>query len=1014
VTIRTRAVDDSGNVESTSAGTTVNVGCPCSIWSTTAAPATASSGDASSVEVGVRFSAQVDGYITGVRFFKGPQNVGTHVGSLWTSGGVLLARATFLGETASGWQQVLFDAPVAVTAGATYVASYFAPSGGYAVDLLGFRLATTNPPLTALADGASGANGVFRYASIPSFPTDSYRSSNYWVDVVFTTTRPPDTTPPTVVAVSPSNGATGVDPAGDVTASFSEALDPATVSTASVQLRDASGAAVAASVTYDEGTRTARLDPVADLPPASTFTATVRGGSAGVRDPSGNALLSDTTWTFTTGSGAVCPCTLWPPSARPAVDSTSDSSSVELGVRFRADVAGSITGIRFYKGPRNSGTHVGSLWSNTGALLARATFTGETGTGWQQVSFASPVAVTAGTTYVASYYAPAGGYSLNDRYFVSTYRKAPLSALADGVDGRNGVYRYVSSPSFPTDSYRESNYWVDVVFDTTVQADREPPQVASVSPAPGAGDVGAGDVVNATFSESIDAATVTPSTFTLRAQGGAVVPAAISYNGTSSTATLDPQDDLSGGIVYTATLAGGPTGIRDVAGNPLATDFSWSFTAKGCPCSIWSNSAAPATPATSDGAAVELGVRFKADVGGRVTGIRFYKGPGNTGTHVGSLWTNGGSLLARATFVSESTSGWQEVSFATPVPITAGTSYVASYFAPAGHYALNLGFFRTSYSHAPLTALGDGVDGANGLYRYGSSPDFPTSTYGASNYWVDVIFDVAAASDTQSPSVVSTAPASNATGISVTTAVTATFSESLDPATVSGSTVELRDATGTVVPASISYDSAGPSVKLVPSAAMQYGTRYTAVVKGGAAGVKDVAGNALVGDVVWSFDTKSCPCHLFDAGSRPASESSSDAQSVELGVKFQPERDGFVTAVRFYKGSANGGVHVGSLWTSTGVLLGRTTFQNESASGWQESALPTPVAVSAGTTYVVSYHAPAGGYAYTLHFFDSPWVNSPLRADAGANGVFGYSATPVFPTDAYASSNYWVDVAFSS
>src|SRR5581483_6681009 len=93
--------------------------------------------------------------------------------------------ATFSGESASGWQQVLFSSPVAITANTTYVASYFAPNGHYAVTGGDCTTATDNPPLHALADGASGGNGVFRYSATSAFPTQSFNASNYWVDVVF-------------------------------------------------------------------------------------------------------------------------------------------------------------------------------------------------------------------------------------------------------------------------------------------------------------------------------------------------------------------------------------------------------------------------------------------------------------------------------------------------------------------------------------------------------------------------------------------------------------------------------------------------------------------------------------------------------------------------------------------------------------------------------------------------------------------------------------------------------------
>ena len=81
-------------------------------------------------------------------------------------------------------------------------------------------------------------------------------------------------------------------------------------------------------------------------------------------------------------------------------------------MKFRSDVAGTITGIRFYKASANGGTHTGSLWTTNGTRLATATFTGETTSGWQQVNFTTPVAITASTVYVASYHAGSGHYSV--------------------------------------------------------------------------------------------------------------------------------------------------------------------------------------------------------------------------------------------------------------------------------------------------------------------------------------------------------------------------------------------------------------------------------------------------------------------------------------------------------------------------------------------------------------------------------------------------------------------------
>src|SRR5262249_19210600 len=140
-------------------------------------------------------------------------------------------------------------------------------------------------------------------------------------------------------------------------------------------------------------------------------------------------------------------------------------NSVELGVRFTPAVSGTITGVRFYKGALNTGAHVADLWSSTGALLATATFTNETASGWQQVSFSQPVAVTAGTTYVASYHTRVGEYAVNRNYFASAYVSGPLQVPANG-----GVYAYGPAGSFPRNSYQASNYWVDLVLAPTSSA----------------------------------------------------------------------------------------------------------------------------------------------------------------------------------------------------------------------------------------------------------------------------------------------------------------------------------------------------------------------------------------------------------------------------------------------------------------------------------------------------------------------------------------------------------------
>jgi hypothetical protein len=215
-----------------------------------------------------------------------------------------------------------------------------------------------NGPLRALANGEDGANGVFKFSTASAFPTNNNQASNFWVDVVFSTTT---STPPPTINIFPST--------------------------------------------------------------------TIVSPSLG-----------------------------------------NDGQPIEVGVKFRVTQAGYITGLRFYKAAGNTGTHIGHLWSNTGTKLAEATFTGETASGWQQVLFTTPVAVTTGITYVASYFSSAGNYNVTRPYFSSAVVNGPLRALANGEDGANGVFKFSTASAFPTSNNQASNFWVDVVFSTDATA----------------------------------------------------------------------------------------------------------------------------------------------------------------------------------------------------------------------------------------------------------------------------------------------------------------------------------------------------------------------------------------------------------------------------------------------------------------------------------------------------------------------------------------------------------------
>jgi hypothetical protein len=169
----------------------------------------------------------------------------------------------------------------------------------------------------------------------------------------------------------------------------------------------------------------------------------------------------------------------------------------------------------------------------------------------------------------------------------------------------------------------------------------------------------------------------------------------------------------------------------------LAIGFGLTIAQPVQASSFWNSSTVPGLPAAAnDGGAVTLGLQFRSDVAGTVTGIRFYKGSSNTGTHTGILWSATGTKLASVTFTNETASGWQQANFPAAVGNAANTTYVVSYQAPRGNYADDLNYKWSALSAAPLHVYGT----APGVFAYGATPAFPNQNWNGSNYYVDVVF----------------------------------------------------------------------------------------------------------------------------------------------------------------------------------------------------------------------------------------------------------------------------------
>ena len=707
-TLRSRATDDSGNIETPGAGISVTVTGPTgkTLFSPYARPQVLNSDDANAYELGMKFVPAANGTVSGVRFYKGPNNVGTHTGTLWSAGGTQMATTTFANETAQGWQTATFANAVPVTGGSTYVVSYHT-NGLYSVNDFFFTSAVTNNGLTAPASASSSGNGLFASGAATSFPTNTFEASNYWVDVLY---HPASTSPQPPDAVADTGFTTPQNTALQLTASQLLVNDT-----------DPNGDPLTITSVLSPINGTVALNAgVITFTPSNNFT-----GSAGfsyvVSDGQGGTDAATVT------IAVLAPATgetLFASAATPATVTVNDTVPVELGMKFTPASSGIIKAIRFYKGPQNAGPHSGTLWSLGGTAMASLTFTNETGSGWQTGQFITPPAVVGGTTYVVSYHSN-GFYSADANYFTSAVSNGSLTAPASGSSGGNGVFTYSPGSSFPNQSFNASNYWVDVVFESS--GPNQPPFAVD--------DFGFSTPLNTPLqipSATLLANDSDPNGGTLSVTGvSAPSNGTVSRNAGTGVITFTPANNYAGHASFSYAISDGQGGS-----DTGAVSLFVQPTGAG----LFPPTAMPGTITVNDSASVELGMKFVPAVSGVIKGIRFYKGPQNVGTHSGTLWTGAGVLMASLVFNNETSFGWQTALFATPIAVTGGLTYVVSYHC-SGFYSATSGGLAGTITNGNLTAPSSTSSGGNGVFTYGASTSFPVSSFNATNYWVDVIFE---------------------------------------------------------------------------------------------------------------------------------------------------------------------------------------------------------------------------------------------------------------------------------
>lgn len=323
-----------------------------------------------------------------------------------------------------------------------------------------------------------------------------------------------------------------------------------------------------------------------------------------------------------------------------------------------------------------------------------------------------------------------------------------------------------------------------------------PPVVVSTVPANGAAGVALSSVITATFNETMNPATITSATFTLTAPGGLAISGAVV--GSGLTATFTPMLPLASSTLYTATIT---TGAQSNLGIALAANYVWTFTTGFVPVVT---STIPANGAAN----VPLNQKITATFNQAM---------------------NPATITAAGTFTVAVAGGGAAV---------AGTvTYVAG---------ANTAIFTPTMNLAPTTVYTAMITTA--AQSVGGIP------LAANHSWT---FSTGIAINSTAPTVIATVPIADAIDVPTNTMVTATFSKAMDPSTITATgtfTLAVFGVGGAAVPGTVQY--AGAIATFTPTNALTAATEYTATITTAA---KDLTGNALGANYVWSFTTGAGP-----------------------------------------------------------------------------------------------------------------------------------------------------------
>ena len=324
-------------------------------------------------------------------------------------------------------------------------------------------------------------------------------------------------------------------------------------------------------------------------------------------------------------------------------------------------------------------------------------------------------------------------------------------------------------------------------FTTGATALITPPSVSSTNPLNAATSVPINQKIAATFSVVMDATTITTSTFTVL-QGTTPVVGFVSYSGT--TALFTPANNFAPNTAFTATIT---TGADDLAGNSLTNNYTWSFTTGAIAV------VTPPTVSSTNPNNAAVGVPINQSIGATF------------------------SVAMDATTITAST--FTVLQGTTPVPGFVSYSGTTAIFNPTNDFAAN-----TLYKATITTG----------------ASDLAGNAIANNHVWS---FTTGAIAIVTPPTVSSTDPVNAETNVALNQKITATFSKTMDVSTITTATFTLMQG-ATFVSGTVFY--VGTTATYSPTNNLTPSTTYTATITTGA---KDLTGNALTSNYVWSFTT---------------------------------------------------------------------------------------------------------------------------------------------------------------